>query len=298
MLDVNQLIALRAVASEGSIAAAGRRLGYTRSSVSQQISALERSAGVALLLRSGRTVTLTPVGRRLLGHTERILAELRAAEGLLRQQSGEVSGAIRIGIPFREGPATMSSALTHVRHEFPRLEISLAATSDAKGPEEVRSGRLDVVILSRFGATCGLPEPGLRQWELSHDELRLCVPAEHPLAQRLRCSVPELAEEMWVLSPRTALGQVTLGLCAAAGFQPAVAATVDDMATALGLVSVGWGITIAPMLTPVGQEERLRRIPLEGVHLNRFSALVVRDGEEDFPEIRTVIEAVQAVSAR
>ncbi len=298
MLDVNQLIALRAVAAEGSIAAAGRRLGYTRSSISQQVSALERSAGAALLLRSGRAVTLTPVGRRLLGHTERILSELRAAEGLCRAQSGEVSGAIRIGIPFREGPATMSSALTHVRQAFPRLEISLAATSDEKGPEEVRSGRLDVVILSRFGARCGAPEPGLRQWELGHDELRLSVPAEHPLAQRSRCSVPELSDELWVLVPRTALGQMTLGLCAAAGFQPAVAATVDDMATALGLVSVGWGITIAPMLTPVGQEERLRRVPLEGVHIHRFSALVVRDGEEDFPEIRTVVEAVQMVSAR
>ena len=80
MLDVDKLVALRAVATHGSIAAAGRELGYTRSAISQQITALERVAGTALLVRSGNRVTLTPIGRRLTEHTERILAELRSEE--------------------------------------------------------------------------------------------------------------------------------------------------------------------------------------------------------------------------
>ena len=44
-MDTDKLIVLRAVADHGSIAAAARELGYTRSAVSQQMSALERSAG-------------------------------------------------------------------------------------------------------------------------------------------------------------------------------------------------------------------------------------------------------------
>ena len=66
MLDVEKLVVLRAVAAHGSIAAAGREIGYTRSAVSQQLSALERAVGVALLIRGGNSVTVTPAGRRLL----------------------------------------------------------------------------------------------------------------------------------------------------------------------------------------------------------------------------------------
>src|SRR5882757_3341869 len=99
MLDVDKLVALRAVAIHGSIAAAGRELGFTRSAISQQLTALERVAGTALLVRGGNRVTLTPIGRRLIEHTERIVTELRAAEAVLRQDAGEVSGELRIGVP-------------------------------------------------------------------------------------------------------------------------------------------------------------------------------------------------------
>lgn len=297
MLDVKKLLVLRAVAEQGSIAAAGRELGYTRSAVSQQMSSLERAAGVALLIRSGNAAILTPIGQRLLEHTERILAEVRAAEATLRQASGEVVGTIRVGIPFREGPAVMSSALTSIRQRYPKLVITLAATTDLRGPEEVRHGRLDMVMLSRFGTVLGPTEPGLREWVLGRDPLRLCVPEDHPLADRESCSMSELENESWVLSPSGPLGQLSMGLCASAGFRPSMVATVDDVATALGLVAVGWGITIAPELTPLAPGRSVRRIRIEGVETFRHSVLLIRDGEQDSPEIAPVISAVHKVVA-
>jgi molybdate transport repressor ModE-like protein len=88
MLDVRRLIMLRAVAAEGSIAAAARRLQYTRSAVSQQLSALEAEAGAALVERAGNRITLTPAGRGLVEHAERIVVELRAAEASLEGATG------------------------------------------------------------------------------------------------------------------------------------------------------------------------------------------------------------------
>jgi len=298
MLDIEKLVALRAVAAQGSIAAAGRELGYTRSAISQQISALERTAGIALLLRSGNTVTLTPVGRRLLEHTERILTELRAAEATLRQATGEVTGSLRIGVPFREGPAVMSSALTNVRREHPKLEITLAATTDQRVADDVRLGRLDMAIMSRMGATPGTPEEGLREWVLGRDPLRLCMPKDHRLARRRSCSIVDLREEAWILSPSGPMGQLLLGLCAAAGFSPTVAATVDDVSAAVGLVSVGWGVTIAPELTPVRVESSVRRIPLKEISAYRYTVLMSRDGEENSPAIAAVVTAVHASAAQ
>ena len=128
MLDVRRLIMLRAVAAEGSIAAAARRLQYTRSAVSQQLSALEAEAGTPLVERAGNRITLTPAGRNLVEHTERIVVELRAAEASLAGATA-VTGLLRVGIPFREGPQIMSRALTEVRRRFPDMEIRLAAVS-------------------------------------------------------------------------------------------------------------------------------------------------------------------------
>jgi DNA-binding transcriptional LysR family regulator len=296
MLDTQKLIMLRAVATEGSIAAAARALGYTRSAVSQQLSALERFADTSLLVRTGNRVTLTPVGRTLVDHTERILVELRAAEAALAHEGNDVTGRLHVGVPFREGPRIMSSALSEARNRYPGLEIQLAAIRDENGAELVHRGQLDMVILSRFGSAHASVGLGLREWVLGHDALRVCVPAEHRLAGAQACTLSDLRDEPWIINPAGALGRLVMTLCVAAGFQPGVVATVDDVATALGLVSIGWGITVAPDLTPANPESGIRRIQLDGLEAVRHSILIVRDGEESWPHMSAVIAAVHVTS--
>ena len=298
MLDVQKLIMLRAVAAEGSIAAAARALGYTRSAVSQQMTALERSAGTSLLVRTGNRIALTPIGRTLVDHTERILVELRAAEAALGRDDTSVSGRLHVGVPFREGPPIMSTALGEARRRFPALEVRMVSVRDETGAELVRRGQLDMVILSRFGAAHAPSGPGLREWVLGHDALRLCVPSGHRLAGAERCTLADLRDEPWIVAPGNALGQLVMTLCNAAGFQPTVVATVDDLATALGLVGIGWGITIAPDFTRSTPEAAVRRIAVDGVDTVRHSILVVRDGEERWPHMAAVIAAVHAASGK
>jgi DNA-binding transcriptional LysR family regulator len=297
MLDTDRLIVLRSVAANGSIAAAARELGYTRSAISQQMSALERSAGAALLIRGGNTVTVTPLGRKLLEHTERILVELRAAEAALRQADGQVSGTLRIGVAFREGPAIMSTALTRIRQRYPQLELTLAAVTDDQASEEIRRGHLDAAIVSRFASRPPEPEPGLKEWTLGSDTLSLCVPADHSLSGRKKVAFPDLADEGWVICQANSLGRWMLRFCADAGYRPRIVASVQDVATAIGLVTVGWGITVAPELTPTGVEGAVVKIPIEGMAVRRYSVLIVRDGEQNLPEISAVVSAVHKAVA-
>ena len=286
VLDVRKLIMLEAVMAEGSIAAAARRLQYTRSAVSQQISALETEAGTALIDRTGNHITLTPAGRALVEHAERILVELRSAEATLAGAGTRITGLLRVGIPFREGPHIMSRALTEVRRRFPDMEIRLAAISDEEGPDAVHRDQLDMAIVSRYGNARETPRAGLREWTLGHDPLRLCVPPDHPLAG-----------EPWVMCPGTSLGRLVRSMCIAAGFQPKVGATVHDVGTAISLVGIGWGITIAPELTPAGTPAPVVRLPIEGIDTIRYSVLIVRDGEHLSPRMAAAISAVRSVSA-
>ena len=298
MLELRKLIMLRAVAAEGSIAAAARALQYTRSAVSQQLSSLEHETGTSLVGRHGNRVSLTPAGRALVEHTERILAELRAAEATLARDNLSVGGLLRVGVPFREGPPTMSHALIEVRRQFPGLQIRLVATTDEKGADAVRRGQIDMAIVSRIGEPPPRPAPGLREWQLGHDPLRLCVPDGHRLAGAGQCALADLRDEAWIVCPASTIGRLTMALCVSAGFEPELAATVNDIGTAIGLVGIGWGITIAPELTPAGAGAPVARIPITGVETLRHSVLIVRDGEHLSPPIASAITAVRGVSAQ
>ena len=294
MLDVRKLLMLRAIADEGSIAGAGRSLKYTRSAVSQQLKAFERTAGVPLVNRGGNRITLTPAGQALVEHTERILVELRAAEATLVSDTVDVSGLLRVGVPFRSGPRIMIRALTQVRTEFPSMEVRLVATTDDIGGDEVRRERLDMVIVSRFGAAHPKTAAGLREWILSNDPLRVCVPVGHRLADAAICTLAQLRDEPWIVCPSSMLGRLTVNLCITAGFEPKLAATVNDIGTAIDLVGAGWGVTIAPEMTPVGPEVPVVRIPVAGVDTLRYSILIVRDGDHLSPHMKTAINAVRS----
>ena len=112
------------------------------------------------------------------------------------------------------------------------------------------------------------------------------------------CDMARLAGEPWVMCPRTALGRLVRSMCITAGFQPKVAATVHDVGTAISLVGIGWGITIAPELTPAAATPApVVRLPIEGVDTNRYSVLIVRDGEHLSPRMAAAISAVRSVSA-
>jgi DNA-binding transcriptional LysR family regulator len=297
VLDVRKLIMLQAVMAEGSIAAAARRLQYTRSAVSQQMSALEAEAGTALIDRTGNHIVLTPAGRALVEHAERILVELRSAEATLAGAGTRISGRLRVGIPFREGPHIMSRALTEVRRRFPDMEIRLSAVSDEEGPDAVHRDQIDLAIVSRYGSSRETARAGLREWTLGHDPLRLCVPLDHPLAGAAGCEMTRLAGEPWVMCPDTSLGRLVRSMCVAAGFQPRVAATVHDVGTAISLVSIGWGITIAPELTPAGPPGSVVRLPIASIDTIRYTVLIVRDGEHLSPRMAAAISAVRSVSA-
>src|SRR5215210_351051 len=83
LADTGRLRAFALVVDLGSISAAASVLGYTQSAVSQQLAALERELGTALVDRSQRPLRATRAGATLRPHVERVLAALGGAEAAL-----------------------------------------------------------------------------------------------------------------------------------------------------------------------------------------------------------------------
>ncbi|GAA2813849.1 hypothetical protein GCM10020219_102670 [Nonomuraea dietziae] len=150
MLDPRKLKLLRELSRRGTIAAVAEALTFTASAVSQQLSALEREAGLPLLERTGRTVVLTPAGRLLVEHAEAVLASLERAEAALAATRTGPSGPLRIGAFPTAARALLPEALTILGEEHPGLEPMVAEIDPADVSAALRAGTLDVALVHEY----------------------------------------------------------------------------------------------------------------------------------------------------
>jgi len=130
----------------GSMSAAARKLGISPSAVSQTLRALEQQAGVTLLHRSTRKLTLTDAGERCYQHCRRLLDAARAAADSLAQARDAPTGELRVAAPV--GFSTHMMGLAPLLAQWPQLRLSLLLEDamidliDARIDIAIRVGRL------------------------------------------------------------------------------------------------------------------------------------------------------------
>jgi DNA-binding transcriptional LysR family regulator len=126
-VELRHLATLTAVVDEGSFGRAASRLGYTQSTVSQHIAALERAVGDRLFDRPGgpRRVQLTPLGEVMHTHAAEMLAKADAMHTAVeRFKAGD--GRLTIGT-FQSVSNTLLPVLVRrLRDEFPSCDIRLS----------------------------------------------------------------------------------------------------------------------------------------------------------------------------
>ena len=157
MLNAGRLRVLREVAYRGSFSGAAEALSYTQSAVSQQIAALEAEAGMTLLERHARGVSLTAAGQTLVGHAEGILARLEAAESALSAIAGLRSGRLRMASFPTAGATLMPLAIATFRSSYPDVELTLAEGEPEEVVPRLAAGELDLVGLLQLAR--GAHEP-------------------------------------------------------------------------------------------------------------------------------------------
>src|SRR5260370_5274984 len=202
MLDLHRLRLLTELAARGGIARPAAVLGYTPSAVSQQLAALEREAGTALLDRTARRAELTAAGGRLAGHAERILAMVEEAETDLSARATQPGGRV-VATGFPAAAIAFAPALARSLRAHPRLTLVLRQTPAREGLRQVRSGEVDVAIVDDWtGRLADEIETGgsiLSAYHLIRDRLVLVVPRSH------RAAAPGVPGDPRALRPEAGL---------------------------------------------------------------------------------------------
>jgi DNA-binding transcriptional LysR family regulator len=300
MLDLHRLRLLREFAARGSIARTAASLGYTPSAVSQQLAALEREAGTALLDRTARRAELTDAGRRLAGHAERILAMVEEAEADLSARATEPAGRV-VATAFPSAAVAFAPALTRSLRAHPRLSLVLRQTHAHEGVPQVRSGEVDVAIVDDWSGRLAndLEQGILTSYHLIRDPLVLIVPRAHRAAEPdLPVDLRALREEPWLAAPagepsRRAIDRI-LG---ASGVAPPLLSEFEGMSTIVSLVGRGVGIAIVPRLAVAAGDRRLavRELP-HGLELARDIHAVVRTASVRRPSVAVIVQALRTAA--
>lgn len=129
MDDLNDLRLFAEVVEHGGFAAAARRLGMPKSTLSRRVAALEASLGVRLLHRSTRALALTDVGRSVLGHCETIIAEARAAREAVDSARSTPSGLLRVSCPPPVIASHVGELTARFMVEHPAVRVRLEAVN-------------------------------------------------------------------------------------------------------------------------------------------------------------------------
>ncbi|MEC3913214.1 LysR family transcriptional regulator [Nocardia sp. CDC160] len=299
MLDVRRLRLLRELAHRKTIAAVADALTYTPSAVSQQLTALEREAGVSLLERTGRSVTLTPAALRLVEHTETILAVLEQATAELASARTELTGTLRIGAFPTAVHTILSPALVTLSRDHPLLELLVTELDPAAAPAALRAETLDIALLQEYDYVPLPPEPGLETEPLFEETVHLAelttdqtkttsqTPDPNPLAAH--------SDSPWIAgTPGTLCHEMTVRACLAAGFTPRIRHHADDFGTVLALVAAGQGVSLVPDLGARSVPETVTLTPLP---TRRRTHLAYRRGTATNPVVAAARNALHTATA-
>ncbi|MCR8946623.1 LysR family transcriptional regulator [Streptomyces sp. OUCMDZ-4982] len=296
MIEARHLRVLRAVATTGSFSAAARELGCTQPAVSQQMKALESSAGTTLLIRTGREMRLTQAGEALVRHASGILAGLTAAEEEVAAIAGLRAGRVRL-VSFPSGSSTLvPGALAALRAEHPGTRVSLVEAEPPRSVDLLRDGDCDIALAFRYGASGG-------EWDdlvvrpLLTDRLIGLVPDGHRLADAAEVSIGELADESWIAGCPRCRRQL-VEVCEESGFTPRIDFATDDYPAVMGLVGAGLGVAVLPELAVESVRPKgARTVPVAPAIEREIVALTLPDLAR-VPAVAATLDQLSLAAAR
>ena len=291
-IELRHLLALEAVAREGSFGKAATSLGYTQSAVSQQIAMLERIVGQRLVERPGgpRPVSLTEAGRLLLTHAEAIAARLSAAQADLTAFSNGEAGTLRVGVFQSVGQRILPDVMRRFFEAWPKVEVTLTESADdTELLALVERGDLDLAF-----ADLPLVDGPFEAVELLRDPYVLVVPADSALADD--GAAPSLREiaELDLIGHKHCRSLTNLEAVFRRPLRYVFQS--DHNQTVQALVAAGVGLALVPRLTMDPLDEST--VVLEAPKVPpRVIALAWHRDRYRTPSARSFVETAQAVSA-
>lgn len=248
-ISSRQVDAFLALAAQRSFTRAAAQCHLSQPAFSALIRALEDGLGLRLFDRSTRHVDLTAEGENFLAAARRIRAEMDNALATMRDAASLRRGRVSVALLPSLAAGWLPGVLAGYRAAHPGVELDIADMLSEPCIERVATGKADFALAAIRADT-----PELQAEPFCSDGFHLVCRADHPLAKRAqgRKALPlqarDLAQWPYVHLARTSSVRQYLE----AAFHPQAMNTlmeVEQLATVMGMVRAGLGISVVPTLT-------------------------------------------------
>ncbi|MCQ9163770.1 LysR family transcriptional regulator [Arthrobacter sp. STN4] len=296
-MEIGQLRALREVQARGSIAAAAQALHVTPSSVSQQLSALQRKAGTALTFKQGRRTALTPAGLALCRAAADVEVALARAETAVQRFADDAGAPVSVAA-FHSAGLALFRTLEQAVAESGGPRLALSDEDVAQQDFATLTADYDVVVAHRLANSPGWPAT-VHATALAFEPLDVAVGAGHRLARRKSLVPADLRGEQWISVHRGFPLEGAIELIGTlAGEEAAIAHRINEFFVAASVVERGSCISLMPRYTVNRMHfPQLVLVPLRTPRLGRHIDLLARPEAMERTGVQHVIRALHTVMA-
>ena len=289
-MDLRDMRHFLAVAEEGHIGRAAARLHLSQPPLTRHIQALEEKIGVPLFVRTPKGVTLTEAGRTLLEEAPNLLALAQQAAERTRLAGQGLIGRLDVGL-FGSGVLDVIPRILARFHQArPEVKIVLHNLTKDAQLQALRERRITV------GFNRLVPEEdGITVETVLREPLVVAIAASHALAARPAIRLQDLDGVPLILYPNVplrGLAQEVADAFRAEGVRMRVEQEVEDVVTAVALVSAGFGAAVttqsAASLRLPGVEFR----PLRSARLKELELSCLYRSGDASPTLRAFLDVV------
>ncbi|TFB86198.1 LysR family transcriptional regulator [Cryobacterium algoricola] len=296
-MELGQLRALRELGDRGSIAAVAAALHVTPSSVSQQISALQRQSAAPLTFRDGRRTALTDAGRALaLAAIDVEVALERAGQAVARFQ-GDQLGTVSVTAFHSVGLAVFGPLLAACRRpDLPGVRLSDFDVAQEDFP--LLTTDHDLVLAHRLAGSPAWPR-SVRVEPLLYEPLDIAVRHDHRLASKATIEPADLRDEDWVaVHDGFPLTQALALIAGIGGNEARILHRINEFAVAASVVEASGCVALMPRYTTdLRDHPELVLRPLAYPGLGRHIDCLARPETLERANAQAVLAQVRAIAA-
>lgn len=244
---------------------AANHLFVAQSSLSRNISNLEKELGFELFSRTKKTVRLTPGGAVLYTEFSRISEEITSSITLARNAETGQSGTLRLGIiETQRSDRFLPVTLALLKENHPNIHVDISTGNFKSLREDILNNRLDIALTMGFDLN-DYPLDQIVSQEFYEINPRIAVSAGHPFAKRKMLSMSEMEPETLIaISPDVSHGAYNeiINLCDECGFTPQHIITAKSISDLMLKVESGQGYAILDANCISNSYEGIANIPV------------------------------------
>ena len=290
-MELGQLRALRELGDRGSIAAVAAAMRVSASSVSQQISALQRHSPAPLTYKLGRRTALTDAGRALAAAAIDVEVALERAEQAVARFRGAESGTVSVAA-FHSAGLALFGPLLAAGHQ-----VALSDFDVAQQDFPALTTRHDLVLAHRLVGSPPWPT-SVRVEPLLFEPLDVAVRRDHRLAAKTEIEPADLREEDWVaVHEGFPLEQALAVIAGIGGGDARIVHRINEFRVAAAVVSASDCIALMPRYTTdLREHPELVLRPLAHPGLGRYIDCLARPETLERATVKTVLAQIRTIA--